>query len=79
MIQIFDESKQGGTQIYDSNFECYRAKNLKIVNKSKAQNSSNAEEFSIQDIDIDGESLQFQHFVKYEMLKHKIELIVDAK
>lgn len=47
MIGIFDEAKNGGTQMYDNNFECYRAKNLKIVNKSKNQNTNSAEEFSI--------------------------------
>ncbi len=47
---------------------------VKVVNKSTTKSG---EELAPQDIDIDGEAIEFLNFVKYECLKHELELIVD--
>ena len=69
LLQIFLQAKTGGTHVYDNSLQVYRAKKLKIVNKSGLP----------QPVDIDGEPLEFTKFLKYEVLKQKISFIVDAK
>ena len=66
-IKLFDGAKNGGTHIYDERGILYRAKKVKITNKSAA----------IQDINIDGEDLVFKNFVKYECIHQAIDVICD--
>ena len=51
-----------------------RCKNVKIKNK-KIDPATNALE--PQDVNIDGEDLIFNNFIKYEVLPSSIEVIVD--
>jgi len=53
---------------------------MRIDNKSTLRNRlTGIEQKSPQDINIDGEDLIFNNFVKFEVLKHELEIIVDFK
>ena len=65
--------KPGGIMFYDEGFTCYRCKKVKLINKKKNQDGSNA----VMDINIDGEDLTFTNFAKYEVLKGELDVIVD--
>lgn len=83
LIQIFEQAKKGGEHFYDTNGTCYKVNKLRLENKSvktggDANGSMNSkQEYATQDINIDGEDLQFDKYVKMECMHHSIELIVD--
>ena len=66
-MSLFQGAKTGGTHIYDKNGRVYRVSKLKLVNKLQ----------EIQDINIDGEDLEFKDFVTYECLHQELEFIVN--
>lgn len=66
--------KPGGIMFYDQGFTCYRCKKLKIVNKRMERDGVTKHTM---DINIDGEDLTFKDFVKYEVLKGELDVIVD--
>jgi len=67
-IKLFDGAKSGGTHIYDPRGNLYRAKKIRVTNKSEGV---------VQDINIDGEDLLFKNFVKYECIHNAIEVVCD--
>lgn len=66
-MKLFDESKDGGKHVYSEHGRIHRFKTLKISNKLQRS----------MDINIDGEELIFEKFVKFEMVPGSLGLLVD--
>ena len=80
LLGLFDEAKKGGKQFYrDDVSYLYRTNKLRLINKSTrvVDKATGRTERMTQDINIDGEDLQFTNFLKYECLKEELEIIVD--
>ena len=65
-----------GEQFYDTDGEYHRYRKLLIVNKSTKLLGAVP---TPQDINIDGEDLRFKNYVKFEVLKQELEILVDFK
>lgn len=74
-MRLFNGAKSGGLQFYDNDFTCYRCKKVKLENMKVDENGKKVQ----QDINIDGEDLEFHNFAKYEVLPSELEVIVDLE
>ena len=72
MVKFMDQMvKQGGIQGYDKNVCHLRGRTSKVVSKLN-RTQANTHPFGV-----DGESLFFSNFVKYEVEHEGLEVIVD--
>ena len=80
LLETFARAMTNGTCYFEDRCALYKCKKCRIVNKKTWRNPMTGhEELVRQDLNIDGEDLYFDRYVKMENIKNSLEVIVDFK